>query len=177
MAVDMKDIQNQLAHLYDMVDEAKGAPFAADRCIISRDIMLDALDEIRRMLPSEIRSAQELLSSRDEFIERANQDAKRILDQAEHDAKERVSESRIVMDARNKANEIVKAAEARVREMYRVANEYTEDALRRAEDAITAAQKEMQNSRVRFRAASQDQMKRKNEELSHPMSGSDEIDN
>ena len=61
--------------------------------------------------------------------------------------------------------EIIKKAEDRSREMYRVANEYTEDALRRTEEAIQMALEEVKQSRVRFRAASAEQMQKKREEL------------
>ena len=49
--------------------------------------------------------------------------------------------------------------------MYRVANEYTEDALRRTEEAIAMAYEEVKQSRVNFRTASAEQMRRQREEL------------
>ena len=64
-----------------------------------------------------------------------------------------------------KSHEIIKKAEDRSREMYRVANEYTEDALRRTEEAIQMALEEVKQSRVRFRAASAEQMQKRREEL------------
>ena len=42
--------------------------------------------------------------------------------------------------------------------MKKVANTYTEDALRRTEEAIQAALDEVRESRVRFRSASAEQM-------------------
>ena len=56
-------------------------------------------------------------------------------------------------------------AEERTRELYHVANTYTEDALRRTEEAIQMALSEVQESRVRFRAASQEQMQAQRAEL------------
>ena len=67
--------------------------------------------------------------------------------------------------AREKSHEIIKKAEDRSREMYRVANEYTEDALRRTEEAIQMALEEVKQSRVRFRVASAEQMQKRREEL------------
>ena len=43
--------------------------------------------------------------------------------------------------------------------------EYTEDALRRTEEAIRMALEEVKQSRVRFRAASAEQMQKRREEL------------
>ena len=78
--------------------------------------------------------------------------------QAELDAKTIVSESEVIQQARQKSADIIRRAEERSRELYRVANTYTEDALRRTEEAIQSALAEVQTSRTQFRAASQEQM-------------------
>ena len=57
-----------------------------------------------------------------------------------------------------KSAEIIHRAEERTNELYRVANSYTEDALRRTEEAIQMALDEVRQSRTRFRAASNEQM-------------------
>ena len=67
--------------------------------------------------------------------------------------------------AREKSHEIIKKAEDRSRELYRVANEYTEDALRRTEEAIQMALDEVKQSRANFRATSAEQMRKKRAEL------------
>ena len=46
-----------------------------------------------------------------------------------------------------------------------MANTYTEDALRRTEEAIQAALTEVQESRARFRAASKEQMQAQRQQL------------
>ena len=95
-----------------------------------------------------------------------------MLRQAELDAKVIVSESETIQLARQKSSEIVRRAEERTRELYHVANTYTEDALRRTEEAIQMALTEVQESRVRFRAASQEQMQAQRAELNR--TGADE---
>ena len=81
-----------------------------------------------------------------------------MLRQAELDAKTIVSESETLQRARMKSAEIIHRAEERTGELYRVANSYTEDALRRTEEAIQMALDEVRQSRTRFRAASNEQM-------------------
>ena len=61
-----KDVQRLLDMLYGIVDEAKSAAFSSDKCVISRDEVLDLLDEIRAKLPLELKKAQELVRARDE---------------------------------------------------------------------------------------------------------------
>ena len=153
-----KDVQRLLDMLYSMVDEAKSAAFSSEKCVINRDEVLDLLDEIRGKLPLELKKAQELLRARDEFVASVKKDAEQMLRQAELDAKTIVSESETLQMARQKASEIIRRAEERSKELYHVANTYTEDALRRTEEAIQSALDEVKESRIRFRAASAEKM-------------------
>ena len=153
------DVQHLLDMLYEMIDGAKNAPLTSDKCILNRDEALDLLDEIRAQLPVE------LIRAKEDYVKAAKRDVERMMQQAEQDAKNKVSETEVLGIAREKSHEIVKKAEDRSREMYRVANEYTEDALRRTEEAIQMALEEVKQSRVRFRAASAEQMQKRREEL------------
>ena len=148
-----KDVQRLLDMLYGMIDEAKSVAFSSDKCIIVRDEALDLLDEIRAKLPLELKKAQEVLR------------------QAELDARTIVSESETLQLARQKSSEIIRRAEDRSKELYHVANTYTEDALRRTEEAIQAALSEVQESRARFRAASKEQMQVQRQQLNESAAG------
>lgn len=153
-----KDLQRLLDMLYGMIDEAKSAPFSTEKCTINRDEALDILTEIRSRMPLEIKKAQELIRAREEYIASAKKEVEKMLRQAELDAKTIVSESETLQRARMKSAEIIHRAEERTNELYRVANSYTEDALRRTEEAIQMALDEVRQSRTRFRAASNEQM-------------------
>lgn len=166
-------VKNLLDILYHMIDDAKNAPLSSDKCVINRDEALDLLDEIRAQLPAEIKRAQELVRTRDEYVERAKREVDRMLQKAELDAKSKVSESEVLTAARAKGHDIVSRAEERSREMYRVANDYSEDVLRRTEEAVQMALDEVKQTRVRFRAASAEQMQRRREELNKSLEKTD----
>ena len=154
------DVQRLLDMLYELIDGAKNAPLSSDKCMINRDEALDMLDEIRAQLPVELKRAQELIRAKDEYVEAAKRDVDRMMQKAELDAKSKVSESEVLATAREKGHEII--------EMYRVANDYTEDALRRTEEAIQMALDEIKQSRARFRAVSAEQMQKHREEMNRP---------
>ena len=65
-----------------------------------------------------------------------------------------MSETEIVQQARRKAKEILGNAEIQARELRRVANEYCEDTLKRAEEAVALSLDEVKKARSRFKAAS-----------------------
>ena len=155
-------MENDVLHLIDMlyetVDEAKSAAFSGDKCVISRNEVLDMLGEIRAQLPAELKKAQDLIRARDEYVEAAKREADNIRRKADLDAKTIVSESRILQAAREKGHEIIRRAEERSHTMIQVTNEYTEDALRRTEEAIQMALQEMQEARSKYRTASNERM-------------------
>ena len=166
-----KDVQRLLDMLYGMIDEAKSAAFSSDKCVINRDEALDLLDEIRAKLPLEVKKAQELIRARDEYVAAAKKEVEKMMRQAELDAKTIVSESEIMQQARAKSNDIIRRAEERSKELYHVANTYTEDALRRTEEAIQAALDEVKESRIRFRSASAEKMQAQQEQLQNKQMG------
>ena len=149
-----ENVQKLLDMLYEMIDEAKNAPLSNDKCVLNRDEALDLLDEIRAQMPVELKRAQELVRARDEYVEAAKRDVERMMQKAEFEAKSKVSESEVLSAAREKSRAMIAHAEERCRRMYQVTNEYTEDALARAEEAMQMALDEVKQSRVNFRSAS-----------------------
>ena len=150
------DVLHLIDMLYETIDEAKSSPFSSDKCIVSRNEVLDMLGEIRAQLPVELKKAQDLIRARDEYVEAAKREADNIRRKADLDAKTIISESKITQEAREKGHEIVRRAEERAATMLQVTNEYTEDALRRTEEAIQMALNEMQETRAKYRSASQE---------------------
>jgi Skp family chaperone for outer membrane proteins len=163
-----RDVEHLIDMLYDMINEAKGMPFASEKCVIERDAALDLLEDIRNGLPAELKRAQDLIQAKEDYVNSAKREVGRMMQQAESDAKSKVSDSEVLMAARERGREIVQRAEDRSNEMYRVVNEYTEDALRRTEEAIQAALDEVKESRIKFRAASAARRQKDREELSKP---------
>ena len=161
-----KNVQKLLDMLFGMIDEAKGATFSSEKCVINRDEALDLLDEIRNKLPGELTKAQELMKSKEQYVDKANHEVRRMLDQAQDEAKRlreqaQAEAKRMLEKAQEDATTIVSESET----IHQVANTYTEDALRRTEEAIQAALDEVRESRVRYRSASAEQMQACQEKL------------
>ncbi len=139
--------------LFDMIDEAKNAPLSSEKCVIERDKALDLLDDIKAQFPVELAEARKILNARNEYVAAAKREADEIRKRAEIEANQMVSEDRVMNQARLKANELVSQAEEKAKAVRRSANEYCEDVLRRAEEALADARGEMAQVRARFRTA------------------------
>jgi len=152
------DVQHLIDLLYDMIDNAKGVPLGNEKCVIERDRALDYLDEIRAQLPAEIEEARKLLAARNDYISAAKKEVENLKTRAESSAKQIVSESETLAAARAQGRDIVTRAEQRANELCRVSNEYTDDTLRRAEEALAAALDELKASHSSFVSASRDKL-------------------
>ena len=56
-----KHIEDIITALYDLVQDARGLPLGADKCIVERDKVLDRLDEISAQLPSELKQSRTIV--------------------------------------------------------------------------------------------------------------------
>ncbi len=165
------DITYLLDILYDKVEAAKSVAFSPEKCTVVRDDLLELIDQIRGELPVELKKAQDLIRRRDDYVEEAKREAERVRRQADQDAKTIVGESEIARVARDKAREMVTQASDRSKAIINVANEYTDDALRRTEEAIQQALEEVRESRARFRAVSREKLQSQQAQLEEQKGG------
>ena len=157
-------VEELLDALYEMLEDAKGVPLSGDKCMVERDKALDILDDIRAQFPVEFAEARKLLSTRNEYLASAKREAELVRKQAEDQAKRMVEETQLMSQARQqsgdlmrqteqKTSEQVRAADEQARELKQAAERYCDDLLRRAEEAVAEAGKELAASRAAFRQA------------------------
>ena len=150
---DNNNVMELVEMLYTMVSEAWGVPLGNDKCLLEREKVLNLLDEIKAQIPVEVAEAKRLVSARDEFISNAKREAESIRHAAEERARTLVDEQEIVRVAKARGMELMNTAETKSRELRKAANEYVDDAMRRTEEAVSAALDEIRQSRTRFRQA------------------------
>ena len=145
-------IEDIISALYDMVQDARAVPLAADKCIVERDKVLDMLDEIIAQMPVELKQARTIVESRNELIGQARREAEGIVRQAQQKASELVSEQAIYQEAKRQCKEMYDQTQKRINELKKVSNAYMDDALRRTQEAIAQSLAEVQDTRAKFRA-------------------------
>lgn len=156
--------EETLGALYDLVQDARAMPLAADKCILERDRVLDMLDEIIALLPSEIKQSRTIVESRNELIAQARREAETILRQAQDEANTLVMKEEIYKEARRRSEALVGETQDKMNQLRKAANEYMDDALRRTEETISSALHEVQDTRMKFRTVTEAQEQRKNGE-------------
>ena len=147
--------------LYDMVQDARSMPLAADKCILERDRVLDLLDEIISQLPAEIKQSRTIVESRNELISQARREAEAILRQAQEQANELVAKEEIYKEAKKRSEELVAQTQGHISQLRKACNDYMEESLRRTEETISQALHEVQDTRMKFLAVTESQEQRK----------------
>ena len=155
-----QNIEDIISALYDMVQDARGLPLSADKCILEREKVLDMLDEIIAQLPVELKQARTIVESRNELIGQARREAESMIRQAQEKAAQMVTEETIYQEAKRQCQEMVLQTQSRVAELRKVSNDYMDDALRRTEEAIAMSLEDVRDTRAKFKALVENQEKR-----------------
>ena len=142
-----KNVQKLLDMLYGMIDEARGATFSSEKCIINREEALDLLDEVRTKLPAELSKAQDLMKSKEQYVEKANREVKRMLDQAQDEAK------RLREQAQEESRRMLEKAQEESANREAALVNRVESAKRRAKESINYAHGQQREMAAALKAA------------------------
>lgn len=157
-----RNTEDIIGALYDMVQDARSMPLAADKCILERDRVLDMLDEIIAQLPGEIKQSRTIVESRNELISQARREAENIMREAQEKAKQLVTKEAIYTEAKKRSEELVNQTQNRINQLRKAGNAYMDESLRETEEVIAKALNEVRDTRVKFRAVTEAQEQRKN---------------
>ena len=155
-----QNIEQIISALYDMVQDARGLPLGADKCIVERDKVLVMLDEIINQLPVELKQARTIVESRNELIGQARREAENLIRQAQEKAEEMVAEEAIYKEAKRQCQDMVLQTQARMADLRKASNDYMDDALRRTEESIAMSLEDVRSTREKFMALVEAQEKR-----------------
>lgn len=156
-----RNIEDIIGALYDMVQDARSMPLAADKCILERDRVLDILDEIIAQLPAELKQSRTIVESRNELINQARREADSILRQAQEQAQQMVTKEAVYKEAKQKSDELVGQTQDRINLLRKAGNEYMDEALRQTEETITKALADVRETRMKFRTVTEAQEQRR----------------
>ena len=144
-------IDKYLDKLDDMLDSAVSLPLGGGRKMIDADKMRDLLDTIRLNLPQEIKDAKAVVSDRNQILADAQAEAEDIITRAENRARQLISEQEVTKAAQQSANELIAETQRKTKEMERATLEYSENALKKSEDALLLVFNEVKSTRLALR--------------------------
>ena len=160
------DITARLAHLDEIVREAKAMPLSSS-VLVNRDEVLDLIAEMQEALPDEIKQARWIVKDREDLLAKARTDAEGIVEQARAQQLTLARQEAVVARAGEEAERLLGEADEQARSMRREAEEYVDAKLAQFEIALRRVLEESQAS-VRALAKTLDQVELGREKLRTP---------
>jgi len=145
--------QTLLNDLFDEIANSRLFPLSNGKCLVNRDEILDLIDRIRALLPSEITEAKNLVSTKREYIQNAKREADRIRKSAEERSRQLIDEQEVLRSAKTEARDILAAAHRNSTELRRNATEFVSDMLKHSEETLSESLSKIAQSRVGFNEA------------------------
>src|SRR5579884_2979087 len=107
-------------------------PFSS-KVIIDEHETMDVLDQMRVVVPEEIKTARRLNQDRERITQQAESEAERILTQAQEQAAQMIEGHGVVREAEKRAEDILAAADNQAEDIRAGADQYALDVLRTLE--------------------------------------------
>ena len=99
-----------------LVETSKSVPVSGN-ILVDRKKVIELVDQLRLTIPEEIRSAEDVLSQKDQILNTAQNDARRTKSVADDELRERLNSNELVTQAETRAAETVRDAEERITRM------------------------------------------------------------
>ncbi len=148
--MDEAGIEELLDELAERIENSKPVLGNSQKRQVEIGPVFEIIDEIRDILPEELRQARIIVRDRQGMIEAAEIDANRILEDAERQADQIASEQEVVRLAEGKATEIVEEAMMREREMRVGAEDYADQIFANLETNLDNLLKNVTRCRARL---------------------------
>ena len=143
------DTELLLQQLRDLVDSAPNVPLSSTPRI-SREEVLDLLDEAIDRFPDELKAARWLLKEKDEFLAKMQHEADAILDQARARAERMVQRTEVVKAAETRAYQILDTAEAEARRLRHEVEDFCDQKLASFEIVLERTLKMVSSGRAKL---------------------------
>src|SRR5437763_7771811 len=120
------DVLVLIDKLDDLVHNAKPVPLT-DQVRVDKEEIYDILDQMRAVIPEEIKQSRWIVKERQEMLGEAKREAERISAEAREAAAQQASEQEIVKLAEREAAQILEEARIREREVRLGAEDYADE--------------------------------------------------
>ena len=106
------NVTSLIEQLEGLVSSGTGVP-ATGKVLVDREKLAELVSQIQTALPADLQEAQDFLQMRENLINQALSEARRIRTSSEDEARNRVGESEVLKEARKQSDDIVAAAQQR----------------------------------------------------------------
>ena len=145
-------IEDLLDELYDVLDKGWALPLSGGKTMIDGEEARQILDELREVIPDEIRKAKAIVADREQILAEAQREGETMIRVAEEKAKAMVNQDEVVRQAQAKANDLIMQGQNKFKEMRKASNDYIDDLMKRTDDALAETLAELRKTRQNIKA-------------------------
>ena len=129
IATEMRmDLQYLIDRLETLVTNARRVPIS-NKLMLDEQDLADLIDQMRTVIPEEVRAARKVLRERDAVISEAQQQADDILKTAHEQAEMLLDQQGLLAEAQHRANQYMEEVEAAAQERIQGADDYARQVL------------------------------------------------
>ena len=144
------DTETLVRRVVEIVTNAKTMPLSTS-ALITKDEVLELLEDALDRLPEELRQARWMLKEREEFLEKVKREGDEILEAARVRAERMVQRTEIVREAQQTAQRTVDEAREEARRLRHEAEDYCDQKLAAFEIVLERTTKTVQAGREKLR--------------------------
>ena len=144
------DAETLVRRVAEIITNAKSMPLSAS-VMVSKDEVLELLEEALARFPEELRQARYILREREEFLAKTQREGDEILEAARLQAERMVERQEIVREARHTAQRLVEDARDQARHLRHEAEDYCDQKLAAFEIVLDRTMKTVQGGRAKLR--------------------------
>ncbi len=138
------DIMHLIDRLEEVLNESRQLPFTHN-IIVDEERVFEIIDQMRVMIPEEVKKAQQLLAQKDRILAQAQEEANRTLAIAKEKRDQMVEREAIVQAAHARAEQILAEAKIEQENTRREADAYVLETLRRLEMELERSLTQVRN--------------------------------
>lgn len=122
------ELRDKIDELAALVESARAMPMSAS-CVVNRADVLQRLDQLRSMLPSELSDARDLLADREGVVAEGRQEAERIIEAAKAERSRMIARTEVVREASREAETLLANARTESERMRAEIDDYVDTKL------------------------------------------------
>jgi len=153
----MADVQGKLDEIVAMVEQARSRALAAHQAVVSRQELLGALEELRELLPGEMSEARQVLRDREQLIEGAKAEGRRLLAAAHEQCQRLVNDHEVLARAEQEAQDVLDYARNESSRMRLETEAYVDTLLARVQALMEGTLDTVTTGRERIRSGQERQ--------------------
>jgi cell division septum initiation protein DivIVA len=145
------DVHDKLDELSALLENARSMPMSAS-CVVNRSQVIEVVDDIRSLLPDELRYADQLLADSERVVAEGRTEAERLVSRARDESDRLVSENEVYLAAVAEAEATRREAFDEATRMRTEIDDYVDAKLANFEIALQKTMNAVAKGREKIRA-------------------------